>query len=300
MRLLEKIFSKADKTIKFIFLTEDNLVIELSYINKDDGKDIICVPSQTSCKMRCKFCHITEATDKLVNRNLKSPELVEAVNFVYNDLKLGANPKVLLISYMGCGEPILNYDNIVSNMIDLRSIYQDVKVPLIRFAIATSLPRAAHLNFFRLTDEINKHKLPVKVHLSLHYTIDLIRKEWMPHSLDILPSIVALEFYKKMTKNSVEIHYTLIDNVNDTEQDAILLTEMLKNRGIPVKFLFYNEKSTLEFHASSREKLKIFRNYFEKNGIDHEYYIPPGLDVGASCGQFLMDYYYKYNIIDNR
>lgn len=298
MRLLEKIYSKTDNTIKFIFLTEDGLVIELSYINKNDGKDIICVPSQTSCKMRCKFCHITDATDKLINRNLKSKELVDAIDYVYTDLKLGESPKVLLISYMGCGEPLLNYDNIISNMIDLQLIYQDKKVPLIRFAVATSLPKFAQVNFFKMTDEIYKSNLPVKFHLSLHYTIDLIRKEWMPQSLDILPSIVALEFYKKLTKNSVEIHYTLIDNINDTEQDAILLTEMLKNRGIPVKFLFYNEKPTLEFHASSREKLKIFQTYFEKNGIEHEYYIPPGLDVGASCGQFLMEYYYKYNLIN--
>lgn len=297
MKLLEKIHSKVDNTIKFIFLTSDELVIELSYINKDDGKDIICVPSQTSCKMKCKFCHITDATDRLVNRNLKSKELVETVNYVYKDLELGKNPKVLLISYMGCGEPLLNHENIIENMRDLQNIYQGRKVPLIRFAIATSIPKFAHLNFFKLTEEIYKSKLPVKIHLSLHYTIDLIRKEWMPSSLDILPSIVALEFYRKMTKNSVEIHYTLIDNVNDTEQDAILLTEMLRHRDIPVKFLFYNEKPTIEFHASSRDKLKLFRSYFEKNGIEHEYYIPPGLDVGASCGQFLMDYYYKYNLI---
>ena len=190
MKLLEKIHSKVDNTIKFIFLTSDELVIELSYINKDDGKDIICVPSQTSCKMKCKFCHITDATDRLVNRNLKSKELVETVNYVYKDLELGKNPKVLLISYMGCGEPLLNYENIIENMRDLQNIYQDRKVPLIRFAIATSIPKFAHLNFFKLTEEIYKSKLPVKIHLSLHYTIDLIRKEWMPSSLDILLSSV--------------------------------------------------------------------------------------------------------------
>ena len=95
---------------------------------------------------------------------------------------------------------------------------------------------------------------------------------------------------------SLKIHYTLIEGVNDTEQDAILLSEFLKDRDIPVKFLFYNEKPTIEFHASSKEKLSVFKRYFYKYGIYHEYYVPPGLDVGASCGQFLMDYYLKYNL----
>ena len=300
MKLLEKIHSKNDNTIKYIFTTQDNLIIELSYINKDDGKDIICVPTQTSCKMKCKFCHITDFTDKLINRNLTVQEIKEAVDNVYNDLNLSLNPKPLLISYMGCGEPLLNYKQVKDSMLSLRTEYQDIKVPLIRFAISISLPEFAWINFFELTNEIHKEKLLVKMHLSLHYTIDSLRKDWMPNSLSILPSLVALEYYKKITNNSVEIHYTLIDGVNDTEQDAILLSEFLNNRDIPVKFLFYNEKPTIEFHASSKEKLSLFKRYFDKYNIEYEYYIPPGLDVGASCGQFLMDYYLKYNLLLNK
>jgi 23S rRNA (adenine2503-C2)-methyltransferase len=267
----------------------------MAYINKNDGKDIICVPTQTSCKMKCRFCHITDVTDKLINRNLDYLEISNGVNLVYEDLQLSKNPKTLLISYMGCGEPLLNCNNVLLSMKDISDRYS--QLPLVRFAIATSIPAFVQVNFFKLTDEIHKNKLPVKIHLSLHYTMDYLRKEWMPNSLPIIPSLIALEYYKKLTSNSVEIHYTLIDGVNDTEQDAILLTEFLKNRDIPVKFLFYNEKPTIEFHASSKDKLKIFKKYFDKYSIEFEYYIPPGLDVGASCGQFLMEYYLKYNVI---
>ena len=207
------------------------------------------------------------------------------------------NLRPLLISYMGCGEPLLNYKQVKDSMILLRDTYQTIKVPLIRFAIATSLPEFAWINFFNLTNEIHKENLPVKIHLSLHYTMDSLRKDWMPNSLSILPSLVALEYYKKITNNSVEIHYTLIDGVNDTKQDAIRLSEFLKYRDTPVKFLFYNEKPAMEFHASSKEKLSLFKKYFEKYNIQYEYYIPPGLDVGASCGQFLMEYYLKYNLV---
>ena len=115
----------------------------------------------------------------------------------------------------------------------------------------------------------------------------------MAASLDIMSSLAAIDFYRKITKNPVEIHYTLIDGVNDTEQDAILLSTFLKDKDINVKFLFYNEKPSIDFHASSKEKLKIFKRYFDKYSIDHEYYVPPGLSIGASCGQFLLDYYIK-------
>ena len=68
----------------------------------------------------------------------------------------------------------------------------------------------------------------------------------------------------------------------------------LKNKLIKminVKFLFFNEKESLDYHASNKDKLKVFKKYFDSYNIPHEYYIPPGLSIGASCGQFLMDYY---------
>ena len=300
MELLEKIKSGTDNTIKYIFLTNDNLIVEFSYINKDDGKDIICVPTQTACKMKCKFCHITDECDNLINRNLEALEISDGIGFIYTNLDLKIDPKTLLISYMGCGEPLLNYKNVLESMRSLTYIYQDKLVPLIRFAIATSLPQFVQVNFFKLTDEIYKNKYPVKIHLSLHYTKDDIRKQWMPNSLAILPSISALEFYNKLTNNSVEIHYTLIDDLNDSFEDVYELTNLLIGRGIPVKFLFYNEKPSLEFHASSVKKLELFKRSFDRHKINYEYYIPPGLDVGASCGQFLMSYYLKYNLKSER
>jgi 23S rRNA (adenine2503-C2)-methyltransferase len=113
LETLDKIKSQNDNTIKYIFKTDDGLIIEMSYINKNDGKNIICVPTQTSCKMKCKFCHITDVTDKLINRNLKSSEILQGINYIYDELKLCTDPKVLLISYMGCGEPLLNYQEVV-------------------------------------------------------------------------------------------------------------------------------------------------------------------------------------------
>jgi len=287
--VVDRVKSQQDSTIKYIYKTHDNLIVEFSYIDKNDGKDIICVPCQTMCCMGCKFCHTTEYIGKIRCRNLLGGEILEGVKFIYDELKLGK--QVLLVSYMGCGEPVYNPDNVVNSM---TYIQRDCPAPLVRFAIATSLPANRWLDFFAMTRDIAKNKLQVKLHLSLHYTIDQIRREWMPCSLDIIPTLSAADFYRKLTGNNVEIHYALIEGVNDTEQDAILLTNFLKDRDFNIKFLFYNEKSTLDAKASSKDKLKIFRSYFDRYNIKHEYYVPPGLDVGASCGQFLMDYYVKY------
>jgi 23S rRNA (adenine2503-C2)-methyltransferase len=294
MKFIEIIKSKLDSTLKYIFKTDDNLIVELSYINKNDGKDIICVPTQTMCDLACKFCHTTDYIGKIKNDNLTYYEIIEFVTYIIDDLKLKDNNRVLLISFMGCGEPILNVDNVVDAMVGIKKLEQN-GFSFIRFAISTSLPKNKWLNFYKLIDGIKNNNLPVKMHLSLHYTMDIIRKEWMPASLDIIPSLSAVDFYKKITGNAVEIHYTLIDGVNDTEQDAILLSTFLKDRDFNVKFLFFNEKPSLDFHASSKEKLKIFKRYFDKYSISHEYYIPPGQDVGSSCGAFLMDTYIKYN-----
>ena len=113
MQLLEVIRSKTDKTIKFVFLS-GNQIIEFSYINKNDGKDIICAPTQTACNLGCKFCYLSDI--KLPVRNLEPYEIVASVNFIVEKLQLheGKNANsVLLVSYMGCGEPLLNIANVI-------------------------------------------------------------------------------------------------------------------------------------------------------------------------------------------
>jgi 23S rRNA (adenine2503-C2)-methyltransferase len=284
-------------TVKYIFKTADHLIIEFSYINKNDGKDIICLPSQSMCNLGCKFCHTCDYIGKIKCRNLLATELIDGVTYVCQDQHVAKNNRVLLVSFMGCGEPILNVNEVLDTMERLQTQQQkgELIVPYIRFAIATSIPRYKWEEFFTLVHGIHDRNLPVKLHLSLHYTIDVLRREWMPASLDIIPSLTAVDFYKKMTGNNVEIHYTLIEGVNDTEQDAILLSTFLKDKDINVKFLFYNERPAISAHASKKDKLDIFKRYFDKYNIKHEYYIPPGLSIGASCGAFLMDYYLEHN-----
>jgi len=90
-------------TIKYIFYTEDKLVIEFSYIDKDDGKDIICVPSQTMCNIGCKFCHTTDYIGKIKTRNLTKEEIVAGIDYMYQHM-------------MGMGDKGLYYQSLEFKM----------------------------------------------------------------------------------------------------------------------------------------------------------------------------------------
>ena len=277
MELVDIINSKVDKTVKFIFKLQDGLITELAYINKDDGKDIICVSCQTGCNLGCKFCHTSDGLGKIEVRNIKHGEIRDAVDRVYHDLDLGK--KLLLVSYMGCGEPLMNQGHVIASMDDIRH-YE----PNSRFAIATMIPKAKWSEFFLMTQVVKEKKLNVKLHLSLHFTKDDLRRDWMPNALEILPSLDALQFYRDITGNSVEIHYALIEGVNDLVEDAEELASLVAYRQIPVKLLQYNTRPCLDYVSCQGMRLRLFKETLTNNGVKHEYYVPPGLDVGASCG----------------
>lgn len=230
MKFIKKIESNLDSTVKYIFKTNDNLVVEFSYINKNDGKDIICLPSQTMCNLGCKFCHTLEYIGKIKNRNLVGGEIINGVDYIIDVEKIKSNNRTLLISFMGCGEPILNVENIVNSMIILRKHANEYNIPYIRFAIATSIPKYKWEEFFKLTYLINKNNLPVKIHLSLHYTIDIIRKEWMPNSLDC--------FNDNSISQSFVLHLTKFEVLVPSIKDDFVLSENVFKSSI-VKLYFF-------------------------------------------------------------
>jgi 23S rRNA (adenine2503-C2)-methyltransferase len=283
MEVVDVIQSKVDKTIKYIFRLRDGLVSEVAYIDKDDGRDIICVGCQTACSCNCRFCHTSDALGKIRNRNLFANEIEDMVLHVRQER---AHTGDTLVSYMGCGEPMKNVMGVLNSMVPL-------KTAGCRFAIATLIPEANWMEFFYFTRRIQQIQLPVKVHLSLHFIRDDIRKEWMPCALDVRSSLSALHFYRSVTKNPVELHYALVSGVNDSLDDARELAMFTNYYNFHVKLIKYNSRGDYKPSCSAGEFMSILTGMY----ISCEYYEPPGIDVGASCGQFLLDYYYRYNTI---
>ena len=292
MKFIKTVESETDDTIKYVYKTDDNLIVESSYINKNDGRDIICVPCQSLCAMGCKFCHTTDWIGKIKNRNLTGLEICEQVKDIVERKGLKDTGNVLLVSYMGCGEPLENYENVASSM---EMIYNIKDIEKKTFAFSTCLPKTSWINLADIAYEFHyiRPYLDVKTHFSLHFTEDKIRNEYMPASLNIAESISLLKIYKDYFGQNIEIHYTLMKGVNDTPEDADRLVEIGKDTGFIIKILYFSEKESLDVAHSNRVTINMFLKKLNDNNIRNKYYIPPGLDVGASCGQFLMNHYGK-------
>ncbi|MCK5016486.1 MAG: radical SAM protein [Candidatus Peribacteraceae bacterium] len=296
MKIIEKVVSDVDDAVKYVF-DSVGLSFEVSYINKnkrsDDeakssSKHIICVSTHSGCVMGCKFCHLTGESTGMTQ--LAPSAIMDAIEIIYKEQIKGKEEKEILISFMGSGEPMMSTQVIISVM---EMINENMTGQNIRFALATMLPdtSSSRLALFELAEEVKKNKYNLKIHLSLHFTVNDTRKEWMPNASDIRPSIAALEYYNKLTRNEVEIHYTLIDKVNDKLTDLNWLVNLLKGRDIPVKFLKFNPTDNSNFNPSDKSVFVWFRDYLYHHDIMSEYYEPNGADVGASCGQFKLEHY---------
>lgn len=275
----KRVDSAVDNASKFVFKTSTKDLIEFNYIDNGSSKDIICSATQTSCKQGCVFCFLTALN--LPVRHLTSDQIVYGVSNVIRHCRNKDN-NTLLISFMGAGEPLINKDNVIKAAKIIHSLYKN-KYETVRFAIATIMPSAKLMKEF--TKQVKESGLNFKVHLSLHSTSDNSQKEIMPKAGNIRESIDLLINYSLETDNETEIHYTLIKDVNDTDADIVRLVNLFRETGITIKFLDFVESG--ELRASSR--VLLFREHLKLAGIKTEFYIPPGRDIGTSCGQFLID-----------
>lgn len=198
------------------------------------------------------------------------------------------NNRTLLISFMGAGEPLLNYTNVARACCEIRLLllpYYDK----VKFAVSSIIPSVLAMTKF--SELVEDNDLNVKFHFSLHDPFDHIRQELIPSGLMVSDSIEMLKRYKKMTGCAVEIHYTLINDVNDGPYARKELARLLKGAEMSVKFLTLSEKAGSPLRRSTRAQEMI--TYLAGEGISSEYYDPPGRDVGSSCGMFDTSIYNK-------
>lgn len=283
MKLLDIVHSKTDNATKFVFQVTLGGIAEVTSINKGDEKWIVCMPSQTGCSMNCKFCFMS--TIKVPARNLTADEIYDLFRAVE---ELATNKEMkLLVSFMGAGEPLLNTDHLIRAMRDISNWY-GFAYDSIKFAVATMMPSIGLVQYF--IDAIELSQLPVKLHLSLHSTDPVVRKDLIPgSSVRPFDCIRYLHKYKSQTDNAVEVHYSLIAGVNDSYMDRATLISDLYTTGIPIKLLKFNAGVSETLSGSEREEQ--FMKGFRAFGIKAELYTPPGGDIGSSCGQFTAKYY---------
>jgi len=269
-KILKKLVSK-DGTKKYLFELPDGNTIETVLMEYKFGKSI-CVSSQIGCKMGCKFC---ASTGIPFERNLQSGEIVEQVLAVQRD----ENIRISNIVFMGIGEPLDNYENVI-NAIRILNNPKGLQIGTRHISISTSgiVPR-----IYNLANE----KIQCTLSISLHCTDDKKRSELMPvnkaYNLDKL--LEACKYYIKETNRRISFEYALINGENDTKEDANGLIKLLKGMLCHVNLIPINKIQNGKYSKTSIETAMKFRDYLNKNGIVATIRRELGADIEAACGQ---------------
>ena len=273
----EKLVSKIDGTVKYLFRLHDGSCIESVFMKYKHG-NTLCISSQVGCRMGCKFCASTIGGKA---RDLYPSELVGQVIAA----ELDSGERISNIVMMGIGEPLDNYDNVIKflrlvNHPDGLNIgYRHIS--LSTCGVVSGIERLAGENF------------PITLSISLHASNDEARSAIMPinNKWNIDALLTACLNYYKTTGRRISFEYTLISGKNDSVSDAIELAELLKNafRGsgapIHVNLIRVNEVKETGFKKGSAESVNAFADTLEKRGITATVRRKLGSDVNAACGQ---------------
>ena len=305
-----------DGTIKSVFEGENKEIIEISLLFNKEDKDVVCAPTHHFCNLGCKMCHLTNKGLNKAMIAIKSEDFISCLirSVCFQNISEGTeiykfrrtSKKKLLISFMGVGEPLLNQKLILDIYRSVAYIKEILGYEDISFAIATMVPNINLLKNF--TNMVLENNIPLKIHFSLHTPVDEKRFDLLPSTrasvnevLDVLDGYrIVCEDNEEIMKNYLkfhrnnnpsEIHYTLINGVNDSKEELDIIISLLKKYFIPIKFIKFNPISNMKSSENEILWYATLINEFGENRIKR--YAPPGKQVGSSCGEFTKHYYHN-------
>ena len=269
--ILRKQESKTDGTKKYLFDVLDGNAIESVLMKYHHGYSV-CVSTQIGCKMGCKFC---ASTGLQFMRNLSSGEIVEQILAIERD----ENIKVSNVVFMGIGEPLDNYDNVV-NAIRIINNPKGINIGARHISVSTSglVPY-----IYKLADE----NIQCTLSISLHATTDKKRSSMMPinNKYNIEELLKACKDYIAKTNRRISFEYALAKGNNDNLDDAKALASLLHGMLCHVNLIPINEIENGKYKQSSNENIIKFRDYLNSHGIVATIRRELGSDIDAACGQ---------------
>ena len=295
----------SDNSLKSVFDAGNSQIIEMTLLANKEQMDVVCVPTHHFCNLGCKMCHLT---NKGLNKSMvpiKSDDFIECL--IQTLTKQGdrrTSKKKLLISFMGVGEPLLNL-KLIEEVYKMENVIKDkLGYETIGYALATMMPNN---NILKLTKLVNSFNIPLKIHFSMHTPIDDERFDLIPSTkVTVEEALTYLINYRNnvqsndkimseyvklhRTNDPVEIHYTLIKGVNDSQEELIKVCELLSKYRIPIKFIRFNPINDLKI--SENEQIWIDEISKNVSGLRIKTYSPPGREIGSSCGEFTKHYYH--------
>ncbi|MBV8388478.1 MAG: 23S rRNA (adenine(2503)-C(2))-methyltransferase RlmN [Mucilaginibacter sp.] len=268
----------ADKTIKNSFILYDNHLIEGVLIPAPE-RMTACVSSQVGCSLTCKFCATGYMERK---RNLNPDEIYDQVVLIDKQAKENYGLPLTNIVYMGMGEPLLNYANVMKS-VERITAEDGLNMSPKRITVSTA-------GIAKMIKKMGDDQVKFNLALSLHAANDEKRNTIMPineqNSLKALAD--ALKYYFAKTKNPVTYEYIVFNNFNDELQDAAELAKFCKHVPCKVNIIEYNPIAFADYLNAGEDKIEAFAAYLRSQGIVTNVRRSRGKDIDAACGQLAI------------
>jgi len=264
-----------DGTIKNAVRLHDGLVVE-SVLIPTETRTTACVSSQVGCSLDCNFC----ATARLKRmRNLGPDEIYDQVVAIDQESRLYHNRPLSNIVFMGMGEPLMNYNNVMK-AIDMITSDEGLGMSPKRITVSTS---GVSKMIKKMADDEVKFKLAV----SLHSAVEEIRNHIMPFTKSFpLPELrEALEYWYRKTKSKITYEYVVWGGINDDKKSIDALVKFCKYVPCKVNLIEYNPIDDGEFQQAAPEVIDAYIKALENAGIVAKVRRSRGKDIDAACGQ---------------
>ena len=264
-----------DRTVKSTFRLFDNRIVE-GVLIPTEKRMTACISSQVGCSLSCSFC----ATGKLNReRNLEAGEIYDQVVLIKKQAAERYAAPLTNIVYMGMGEPLLNYSNMLKS-VDYITSEEGLGMSPKRITVSTA-------GIAKMIRKLGDDEVKFNLALSLHAANDKKRNEIMEinetNSLSELRE--ALKYYFSKTKNPITYEYILFHEFNDSLEDAEELYRFTKHVPSKVNIIEYNPVSDTPFSKAGGDSLDRFAAFLEKRGVTVKVRRSRGKDIDAACGQ---------------
>ncbi len=287
----------SDGTEKFLFGLEDGHTVETVLLKMKEGqtdedgniisedKYTVCVSCQVGCKVGCSFCLTAKGG---FIRNLTPAEIVAQV-WMMKKVKNFNATKALNVVYMGMGEPLDNYDNMVK-AIKIISNEHCLHISPRRQTLSTS-------GIAPKIEKLAKENLGINLAISLHAVDDKLREELIPmnKAYNIQSVIEAVKKFPVDRRKKVLFEYLVIDNINDDEKSANKLVKILNGIKAKVNLIYFNPYPGTNYKRPTSEKMEKFKELLNKKGVICTIRESKGIDISAACGQ-LREKECNYNL----
>lgn len=268
--------SAVDGTRKYLFELADGNTVESVLMRYKHGNSV-CISSQVGCRMGCRFCAST--LDGL-ERNLLPSEMLDQIYAITRH----TGERVSNVVVMGSGEPLDNYDYLL-RFIELLTDENGLHISQRNVTVSTCgiVPKMRQLA---------ERKLQITLALSLHAATEEKRRELMPvaNSYSLHELVEACNYYFEQTGRRITFEYSLVKDVNDTDEDVKQLAALIGHLNCHVNLIPVNPIKERDYEQSDRRAVEAFKNKLEKNGINVTIRREMGRDIDGACGQLRRRY----------